>query len=78
MSKIKNAAALLGRKGGLATARNMTKQERQARALRGTRSRWGQQTDADLQRLGTVLPLARDVTPGSDAGDHEPCATESE
>lgn len=72
MSKrLNEAARMLGRKGGRTAARNMTKQQRRERALRGTRSRWGKQTDADLLRL---LPLMRDpdktasVTPQAPPG----------
>jgi hypothetical protein len=67
-----------GREGGLKSAQRMTPAQRRASGVKGMAARWGQQTDVDLQRLGAVLPLARDVAPGSDAGDHEPCTTESE
>lgn len=69
MSKKANKAAqVLGRRGGLATARKMTKEERKARALRGTQSRWSKRTNADLAGLQTaVLPLLRDVTSDREA-----------
>jgi hypothetical protein len=61
--RLNEAARMLGRKGGRTAARNMTKQQRRERALRGTRSRWARQSDADLARLQKVLPLARAVAP---------------
>ena len=56
--QLNQAARMLGRKGGLIAAQNLTPEQRRQRGVRGMQVRWARQTDADLLRL---LPKVRDL-----------------
>jgi hypothetical protein len=42
----KNAAVLLGRRGGMATARNLTAEQRKVNARKAAEARWRKEFDA--------------------------------